>query len=47
MEYYDDFGMDDIIYLAECQAEKFELDSLVAFQYNYKTETENERQKED
>lgn len=41
MDNIDDFGMDDTIYLQECQDEKFEFDNPVLFQYNNKTETEN------
>lgn len=39
-EMFNDY--DELVYLQECQDEKFELANEVVFQYNYKTEMENE-----
>lgn len=34
----DEFYADDLVYMMECQAEKFEFDNEVVFQYNYKND---------
>ncbi len=38
MPEFDDFDEFDQAYLMECQAEKFEFDNEVVFQYNYKND---------